>query len=305
MVKIGIIGVGYLGSQHTRILSSLEGVKLAGVYDLNQDAAESIAKQYKTKSIKNPDAFLDLADGIIIATPTTTHTDIAIPFLEAGKAVLIEKPMANTIADCNRIIEAEKRGGGKVLVGHLERFNPAVQHALPCIKSPGFIEIHRLGGFSKRSLDVDVIMDLMIHDIDMILYLTGSKIKSIDAVGVKVLSDHIDIANTRLHLSSGCVVNLTASRISKEKVRKIRIFQKDSYIGIDYSDQRVEIYRVISEKNSKTINGGLLEVKKEEPLRLELMHFRDVTGGAIESLISSLNATVAIECAIEILNKIN
>jgi predicted dehydrogenase len=274
--RIGVIGVGHLGQHHARLLADLDNVQLAGIVDINPSRAEEIAAKYASRTFVNAADLVGHVDAVTIATPTVTHIDIAMPFIDAGVAVLIEKPLAAALGDADRLLEAAQRRGTLVATGHTERFNPAVAAALPLVKSPRFVEIHRLGTFPERSLDIDVIFDLMIHDLDLLLTVAGSEVESIDAVGVNVLTPRVDIANARIRFASGCIANVTASRISRDRVRKARFFSHDAYVSIDYAAQEVEVYRLIPQDGGRpAIQGGRLDVPNEEPLRRELADFAD------------------------------
>ena len=205
--------------------------------------------------------------------PTELHAEIAVPFLERGTPVLVEKPMSRTLADADRMIAAAAAGGAVLAVGHTERHNPAVAIALRLVTAPRFIEVHRLSAFPDRSLDIDVVFDLMIHDLDVILAIVGPEVVSIEAVGVPVLTPKYDIANVRLRFASGCIANITASRISKDRVRKIRFFQPDAYLSVDYASQEVEGYRLVRKEPRPDIQGGTIPVERDEPLRRELADF--------------------------------
>jgi predicted dehydrogenase len=214
-----------------------------------------------------------MVDAVTVAVPTESHVDIAMPFVTQGSAVLVEKPLAPSVTDADRLIAAAAQRGSVLAAGHTERFNPAVSVAWPGISDPRFVEVHRLGVFPERSLDIDVIFDLMIHDLDLLLALVGSEVVSIEAVGVQVLTPRTDIANARLRFASGCIANLTASRISRERVRKARFFQHDAYISIDFASQEVEVYRTHRSEGRPRIEGGKIDVPKDEPLRRELVDF--------------------------------
>jgi predicted dehydrogenase len=214
-----------------------------------------------------------MVDAVTVAVPTQAHVDVAMPFVTQGRAVLVEKPLASSLADADRLIAAAAQRGSVLAAGHTERFNPAVAAAWPGISGPRFIEVHRLGVFPERSLDIDVIFDLMIHDLDLLLALVPSRVESIEAVGVNVLTPKTDIANVRLRFDSGCIANLTASRISRDRVRKARFFQRDSYVSIDYAAQEVEAYRLTNGNPRPTIEGGRLDVTRQEPLERELADF--------------------------------
>ena len=209
-----------------------------------------------------------------VAVPTELHRDIAMPFLERGVSVLVEKPMARSLAEADEMIAAARKSGATLAVGHTERYNPAVAAVLPLVTSPRFIEVHRLGVFPERSLDIDVVFDLMIHDLDIIMAMVRSDVISVEAVGVPVLTPKYDIANARLRFASGCIANVTASRISKDRVRKIRFFQPDAYLSIDYAAQEVEGWRLVKRDGARpSIEGGPIPVERDEPLKLELADF--------------------------------
>ena len=275
-LRVAVIGVGHLGQHHARLLAGLGDVQLAGVVDINLPRAQEIAAKYGTKAFADAREVLQAVDAVTIATPTVTHVDVALPFVEAGVPVLVEKPLAAGLADADRLLDASAMTGTLVAAGHTERFNPAVAAALPLVTSPRFVEVHRLGTFPERSLDIDVIFDLMIHDLDLLLTVAGSEVTSVEAVGVNVLTPRVDIANARLRFASGCIANLTASRISRDRVRKARFFQHDAYVSIDYAAQEVEVYRLVPQNGGRpAIQGGRLEVARDEPLRRELVDFVD------------------------------
>lgn len=272
-MKAAVIGVGHLGRHHARILASLPDVALAGVVDVNRARADQVAAEFGTTAATESSALgaLDLA---VIATPTEHHAALALPLLASGVHVLIEKPIAASMAEADLLIEAAAKSGAVLAVGHSERFNPAVAAARSYIKDPGFIEVHRLGTNPGRSLDIDVVLDLMIHDLDLILSLVPSEVDTVEAVGVPVLTPKIDIANARVRFKSGCIANLTASRISKEQVRKIRFFQQQRYISIDTAAREVEMFQLVAQPGSApTIGGGKQKIDGDEPLKSELVDF--------------------------------
>jgi predicted dehydrogenase len=267
-LRVAVIGVGHLGKHHARILSSLPGVELAAVVDTNRTRAEEIAAANGTRAVFDAHELLGQVDAVTIAVPTELHRDIALPFLKAGVPVLVEKPMARTLEEADQLIEAAADAGVVLAVGHTERFNPALAAARPIITDPRFIEVHRLGTFPERSLDIDVVFDLMIHDLDVVLSVVDSDVESLEAVGVPVIT----------------IVNLTASRISRDRVRKIRFFQPSAYVSIDYATQKVEVYRLVKGSGpfdgaqgrpAPSIEGGEITVPNEEPLKLELADFVD------------------------------
>ena len=268
-LRVAVIGVGHLGKHHARILASLSGVELAAVVDTNRARADEIAAAHGTRAAYDARDLAGQVDAVTIAVPTERHCDIALPFLQSGAAVLVEKPMARSLAEADAMIAAAAKGDAVFAVGHTERFNPAVAAARPLLTDPRFIEVHRLGAFPERSLDIDVVFDLMIHDLDVVLSLVPSEVAAIDAVGVPVLTGRVDIANARLRFANGCIANLTASRISRDRVRKIRFFQPAAYLSIDYAAQKVEMYRLektgapfdaAQGRPMPSIQGGEIEV---------------------------------------------
>jgi predicted dehydrogenase len=277
MVRIAVIGVGHLGQHHARIFASMPDVRLVGVVDTKPGRAGEIGAKYGVPGYADLAQLDGAYDAVTIAVPTVSHAEVALPLIERGVAVLLEKPIAGTVLDADRLISAAAARGVVLAAGHTERFNPAVVAALPLVASPRFVEVHRLGTFPERSLDIDVIFDLMIHDIDLLLTAVRSEVVSIEAVGVNVLTPKIDIANVRLRFASGCIANLTASRISRERVRKARFFQTDSYVSIDYAAQEVEVYRLLRSESVAAarpiIEGGKLEIAQQEPLASELSDF--------------------------------
>jgi predicted dehydrogenase len=236
-------------------------------------------------------------NAVTVAVPTVAHLDVALPFLQAGVATLIEKPIAPSVADADRLVETAERGGAMLATGHTERFNPAVAAALPIISEPRFIEIHRLGTFPERSLDIDVIFDLMIHDLDLLLSVVRSEVTGIEAVGVNVLTPKADIANARLRFASGCIANVTASRISRERVRKARFFQNDAYVSIDYASQELEVFRLVKNGSRPIIHGGKVEVVSDEPLRRELADFVEAVRTARPPGVTGRDGRVALQLA--------
>jgi predicted dehydrogenase len=273
-LRLAVVGVGSVGRHHARILAAMPDVDLVGVADIKPERAQEVAANYNTAAFTSASDLLGRVDAVSIATPTVSHVDVALPFVESGIAVLVEKPLAASLADADRLVTAAAARGAILAAGHTERFNPAVAAALPMVSSPRFVEIHRLGTFPERSLDIDVIFDLMIHDLDLLLATVGSDIESVEAVGVNVLTPRIDIANARLRFASGCVANVTASRISRDRVRKARFFQHDAYISIDYAAQELEVYRLVSQNGGRpAITGGRVDIQNDEPLRRELDDF--------------------------------
>jgi predicted dehydrogenase len=271
---MAVVGVGHLGRHHARVLSALDDVDLVAVVDINRARAEDVAVATGTRALFDARDLDGLVDAVTIAVPTESHLEVARPLLAAAIPVLVEKPMARSLAEADEMIGAAGKAGAVLAVGHTERFNPAVAAARPLVAAPRFIEVHRLGTFPERSLDIDVVFDLMIHDLDVVLSLVGAEVASIEAVGVPVLTGRVDIANARLRFANGCVANLTASRISRERVRKIRFFQPAAYVSIDYSAQKVEVWRLVADGGGPpSIQGGQLDVASREPLECELADF--------------------------------
>ncbi len=269
-----VVGVGHLGKHHARILASLPGVTLAGVVDTDAERAGQVAAERGTSAYADVAQVPGKIDVAVVAVPTESHARIAHGLLEAGVHTLVEKPITQTVAEADALIATAKARGVVLAVGHSERFNPAVMAARPHLKDPRFIEVHRLGQLPGRSLDIDVVLDLMIHDLDLILSLVPSEVEAVEAVGVPVLTPRIDIANARLRFANGCIANLTASRISREPVRKIRFFQQDAYVSIDTAAREVEMWRLVPQPaGAPTIGGGKLEVAGDEALTGELEDF--------------------------------
>ncbi len=241
---VGVVGVGHLGALHTKMLVNIDSVKLIGVYDINHERALKIAEEFQIKAYHSLEELLEETDAISIAVSTKAHYEIALKALEAGKHIFIEKPITETIKQAEELISLSKSKNLKIQVGHIERFNPALL-AIEHIKlEPLFIESHRLAQFNPRGSDVAVVHDLMIHDIDIILHLVKSPVEQVLANGVAVITNNIDIANARIQFKNGCVANVTASRISKSKMRKMRLFQKDAYISLDFNEGNAEVFRL-------------------------------------------------------------
>ena len=271
--RVAVVGVGHLGQHHARLLAAMPDVELVAVVDTRLERAREIAGKFGGAAFGSAAEIAGRVDAVSIASPTVAHVEIALPFVEAGVPVLIEKPIAASLDEIDRLLEAAAARGTIVATGHTERFNPAVVAAQPLIVEPRFVEVHRLGTFPERSLDIDVIFDLMIHDLDLLLALVPSEVVSIEAVGVNVLTPRVDIANARIRFASGCIANLTASRISRDRVRKARFFQRSSYVSIDFAAQEVEVYRLVPQEGRPGIQGGRLDVVNEEPLKRELEDF--------------------------------
>jgi predicted dehydrogenase len=303
-LRVAVVGVGHLGRHHARILSTLEGAQLVAVVDTAPERAAEVAGATGARALTDFRELLGEVDAVTIAVPTGLHRDVALPFLDRGIAVLVEKPMARSLEEADELVAAARASGATLGVGHTERYNPAVAAVLPLVTSPRFIEVHRLGVFPDRSLDIDVVFDLMIHDLDIILALVGSDVESIEAVGVPVLTSRFDIANARLRFASGCIANVTASRISRERVRKIRFFQPDAYISIDYAAQEVEGWRLVPRDGERpSIQGGPLPVERDEPLRRELADFVSAARARTAPLVDGHAGRRALRLATQIAEK--
>lgn len=275
-LRVAVIGVGHLGRHHARLLATLPGVELVGVVDRSEARAAEIAASANTTPYTDWRALEGKVDAVTIAVPTESHHDVGMAFITQGVHVLIEKPLARSVAEADALVAAAAAQHVRLAVGHTERFNPAVTTARPLLQRPRFIEAHRLGTFPERSLDIDVVLDLMIHDLDIVLSLVGEPVVSVEAVGVPVLTPRIDIANVRLRFEGGCIANLTASRISRDRVRKIRIFQPQAYLSVDYGAQELDYWSLGKTDDGKPeIRGGKVEVQKDEPLKREMQDFVD------------------------------
>lgn len=255
-LRVGVIGTGYLGKFHAEKYARMDDVDLVGIADINKSQAEKIAKQYSVRAYTNHKDILNKVDAVSIVVPTPAHFKVSRDFLKHNVDVLIEKPITTTIEEADELIRLAESKGLIIQVGHLERFNPAVIALRDYVKKPMFIESHRLSTYKERATDVSVVLDLMIHDIDIISNFVRSKIKSIHAAGIPVISGHVDIANARLEFENGCVANVTASRISTRDERKIRLFQKDAYISVDFANHEITIVKQ-SEKDESSIIPGM------------------------------------------------
>ena len=299
-LRVGVVGVGHIGGNHARIYAELPQAEFIAIFDIDPVRAAEIAAKYKAKAARSLEEFAGMVDAASVATPTSAHFSVARDLLMRGKHLLIEKPITENTADARELAQlaAEKR---LVLqVGHVERFNPVLSALEQRLTHPRFIEAHRLSPYPNRSTEIGVVLDLMIHDLEIILHLVNSAVENIDAVGVPVLSRGEDIANARLRFASGCIANITSSRISPERMRKIRVFQEDAYLSLDYQGQSGEIFRRINGQ----ITRDPVTIEKEEPLRQQLASFVNcaLTGG--EPKVSGSHAAAALELAVEITKRI-
>ncbi|OLD67398.1 MAG: hypothetical protein AUI52_00650 [Acidobacteria bacterium 13_1_40CM_2_68_10] len=304
-VRVAVIGVGSLGQHHARIYASLPEARLQAVVDTDLDRAAAIAARHGVLALaSHRDLPRDL-DAVSVAVPTSAHAPIVAACLERGLAVLVEKPMAATLEEAASMTRAAARAGRPLCVGHTERFNPIVRAARRRVRDPRFIETHRLGAFTARGTDVDVVLDLMIHDLDVILSLVPSRIASIDSVGVHALTDKVDIANARLRFENDCVANVTASRISTERVRKLRVFESESYLSIDYARQEGVIYTLRRSPGAPPeIVREPIEAENEEPLQAELRAFLRSVRGEDAPVVTGEEGLRALETALRVVEQI-
>ena len=295
-ISMGVAGVGAIGRNHARVLASLPGVKLAGIYDVDAARAAELAAEHGTRAANSLAELASWTDAITVATPTVYHYETGKTLLEAGKHVLIEKPITDNTEQALELAALAKAKSLVLQVGHIERFNPVMSLLEERLTSPRFIEAHRLSPFPNRSIDIGVVLDLMIHDIEIVLNLVRSPIESIDAVGVAVLTRREDIANARLRFENGCVANLTASRISPERLRKLRVFQSDAYLSLDYQAQEGKIYR----REGMAIVCEDVIVEKDEPLKLELAAFAECARHGLRPRVGGREAAAALDLAMRI-----
>jgi predicted dehydrogenase len=274
VIRVGVVGVGALGQHHARVYASLPDAALTGVYDIEPARAAEVAGRHGGRVFAHLRDMLGAVDAVSVAVPTVDHHRVARALLDAGKDVLVEKPITTTLDEADDLIRVAAARGAILQVGHIERFNPAVEALRAHSHDPRFIEVHRLGSFSPRSLDIDVVLDLMIHDLDIVLSLDGSEPVQVDAVGVPVLTPRVDIANARLRFASGLIANLTASRVSAEKIRKFRVFFPRTYISVDFAAREAQVYRLVPGPHGQPeIATERTSSPDEEPLKRQLEAF--------------------------------
>jgi predicted dehydrogenase len=300
MIRTGVVGVGHMGINHVRVCSELPQCKLAAVYDINSDAAHAAARKFRTHVAQSLEEFADAVDAATICTPTVSHYEIGRFLLARGKHLLIEKPIADSPAHARELATLASENGCVLQVGHIERFNPVLAALERKLQNPRFLEVTRLSPYPNRSTDIGVVLDLMIHDIEIILHLVRSPVVSMDPVGISVLSKGEDIANVRFRFANGCVANVTASRISRDKVRKIRVFQENAYLSLDYQKQDGVMYRLIDGPKGKEIVRDRVEIEHGEPLRIELEEFLACARLGATPKVSGQQAADALDLALEI-----
>jgi predicted dehydrogenase len=317
MLKIAVFGTGHLGKFHLNNWKEIEGVELVGFYDPNDKAAKTVAEKYQLQRYTDPEELMSLCDAADIVAPTNHHFELCQLAVRKGRHVFVEKPMCNTMEEANELVKLVREANIKLQVGHVERFNPAFLAVKDLKLNPMFIEVHRLSQFNPRGTEVSVILDLMIHDIDIIMSLVKSDVKNVYANGVAVMTDTPDIANVRIEFDNGCVANLTSSRISMKKMRKIRLFQRDAYIGIDFLEKKSEIIRmknpddndaftfdIETNHGKKTIAISNPVVKEVNAIKMELEHFRDAILHDSPIPVSEVDGLRAMDVAHQILQKI-
>lgn len=317
MLKIGVFGVGHLGKFHLNNWKEIPGVELVGFYDPNDDTAKEVSEKYQLHRFLDAGQLIDACDAIDVAAPTNYHFECCEKAIKKGKHVFVEKPLANTMEEARQLVKLAEESGIKFQVGHVERFNPAFLAIKDLKLNPMFIEVHRLAQFNPRGTEVSVVLDLMIHDIDIILSIVKSDVKSISASGVGVMTETPDIANVRIEFHNGCVANLTSSRISMKKMRKIRLFQKDSYIGIDFLNKKTEIIKLKEERDSnvfafdietptgkKTIAMANPVVPEVNAIKEELTAFKNAIVNNTKTVVSEIDGLMAMDVAHQILEKI-
>ncbi len=304
-LKVGVVGVGYLGRFHALIYSRMDSVELVGVNDSNPEQAATVAAEAGTSAMSLGD-LVEQCDAVSIVVPTSLHLEIARPFLEKGVHMLLEKPIEADVAKAEEIVRLARESGTTLQIGHLERYNAGILALAERIENPRFIEAQRMGGFKARATDVDVISDLMIHDIDIILSLVNSELVSISASGTSVLTDHIDIANARLEFANGAAANVTASRVSREDSRRIRVFEPQHYLSLDFIAQRLETARAVPVEGAEwpEIRTEALDIEPVKPLDAELASFVDCVINGSQPVVDGPTGLRALEVALQIKEKI-
>ena len=317
MLKVGVFGVGHLGKFHLNNWKEIPEVELVGFYDPNDETAEEVVAKYQIKRFINEDKLIAASDAIDIIAPTNFHFELCEKAIRKGRHVFVEKPLANAMDEAHQLVKLAQESGIKLQVGHVERFNPAFLALKDVELNPMFIEVHRLAQFNPRGTEVSVILDLMIHDIDIILSIVKSDVKNISASGVAVMTETPDIANVRIEFHNGCVANLTSSRISMKKMRKMRIFQKDAYIGVDFLNKKTEVIKLKDEEDAnaftfdietptgkRTIAIANPTVPEVNAIKKELEEFVSAITHNTKTIVSEIDGLMAMDVAHQILRKI-
>ena len=307
IVKTAVIGVGHLGREHARVLASLEQSDLVAVCDTSEQAGRAVAEKFGVRYVRNYRELLGQVEAVTIATPTVNHHETACEFLSAGVHTLVEKPISRSLSEADEMIHLAATKGVNLQIGHIERFNPAFVALRDQLSRPRFFEAHRMGIFTARSLDIDVVMDLMVHELDIISSLVNQEIVKLEAVGIPILTPKIDLANARLEFADGCIANITASRVSGEKLRKLRIFQPHEYYSLDYAEQQVAICRLTPSETPgalPNIVAGGLEITKREPLVAEIESFLNSVRDRTTPVVSGSDGRRALKLAIDVLESI-
>ena len=299
-VRLAIVGVGHLGRHHARVAAGLPGVELAGVHDHHEGRAEQVAREHGLRVLSEPDDAAEAADAVVIATPTSTHAELAAAFLSRGLDVLVEKPIAATVADADAMVALARERGRILAVGHVERHNPAVGAALSTVRDPLFVEAHRLGVFTTRGLDVDVVLDLMIHDLQLVSSWIGRPVREIRASGMPVVTPRLDIAQARVEFEGGCVANLTASRVSAERLRRLRVFGGETYCSVDMDARTISASRLSRDGGSPRIMPLDVPVPEGDSLALELSDFVAAVRERREPLVNGEAGRDALRLALRV-----
>ncbi len=305
-LRVAVVGAGRMGEFHLKHLAKLETAALVGVLDTQEERAHQMARKYKTAAFRASAELKGLVDAVIIATPTPLHHETALHFLNEGISCLVEKPLASTVEEAEALIRAAAQNNCILQVGHIERFNPAVMEAVQHIDRPQFIEVNRLGPYDPRVADVGVVLDLMIHDLDIVLFLVNRPVIRVEAFGAKVLSRHEDIAKVRLHFEGGCIADLSASRVSLKKYRRIRIFQNNAYLSLDYASPELTMYRKKTEVVKSLLDIKVLKPKlpKHDPLAMEIRHFVQCVQEKNKPLVGGEHGRDALQLAQEVLRQL-
>jgi predicted dehydrogenase len=301
--SVAVVGVGHLGRHHLRLARTLPGWRSVGAWDPDRARLEAVCAEFAAEPLPTLDEAVTRAEAAVVASPTVTHREVVERFLAAGRHVLVEKPIAASVAEAREMVELARRKGVVLGVGHVEFFNPAVQAVLNRAPRPRYLEAQRLSPFTRRSMDIDVVLDLMVHDLQLAQALNGgAAIREVRAVGVPVLSSRVDLANVRLEFVNGCVGNLTASRVSSERVRKLRLFEPDGYHSIDYADQSVSSYRLVRTAGTATIEPVEIRVEKAEPLAGEHLAFQRACRGQKGPFVDGEAGTAALAAAVAVVD---